>query len=678
MPQVTLVGLRDISLSCKGMRILDLSYCSGIDDSAVRTIAANLWGLEDINLSGTKVTDSALSSLASCCHAIRSINLSNMAHVGDVALSELAHHCTGITKLDVCNTRFVKGPGLAKIAENCRDMVALNLTGCVELRPDVLQAFARGCTGITTLNISGCAKTTDAAVAAVARSLPLLQALDLEGCVRLSRSGIIELAEHADALLHLSLAEIPQFCGALPAALASGCTSLRSLDLSGCVRIDEHNVRTLVTSMTRVTELKLNRCRLIERQFLKNLADELPFVQNATEFYGLVGLPDCDARIYLAELRRAQLKAVAPLQRLARGMLARMRTRRLRLARQRENAAFMIQRVWRGFLDRRRVRQLVKGLTLEEAAIMIQSCERGWIGRLKVRRLKWRLLMAARRSRAATTVQATWRRYLARCLYGRLLDQKFLREQARRRMELLRQKSASIIATSWKIYRARCHVMGIKEARRRELALRRRRHQAATDIQRIMRGKLARMLMDRMRAFLALMIRQAKACLLVQMAVRRFISRREVARRRREREIRMRWKAASRIQAAYRGSRGRHIYAIILSLSALRAVENAAALRIQVRCCPVRAAVSAAYDVTSTCRVRVPLCASVCLCVPLCVARHCRVVRRQSTARTSRASFCISCVKHSSISVCARSLLRSCKARSEGCRDGSGRRSRGT
>jgi hypothetical protein len=253
--------------------------------------------------------------------------------------------------------------------------------------------------------------------------------------VRLSRSGIIELAEHADALLHLSLAEIPQFCGALPAALASGCTSLRSLDLSGCVRIDEHNVRTLVTSMTRVTELKLNRCRLIERQFLKNLADELPFVQNATEFYGLVGLPDCDARIYLAELRRAQLKAVAPLQRLARGMLARMRTRRLRLARQRENAAFMIQRVWRGFLDRRRVRQLVKGLTLEEAAIMIQSCERGWIGRLKVRRLKWRLLMAARRSRAATTVQATWRRYLARCLYGRLLDQKFLREHHRNVME---------------------------------------------------------------------------------------------------------------------------------------------------------------------------------------------------------------------------------------------------
>jgi hypothetical protein len=49
------------------------------------------------------------------------------------------------------------------------------------------------------------------------------------------------------------------------------------------------------------------------------------------------------------------------------------------------------------------------------------------------------------------------------------------------------------------------------------------------------------------------------------------------------RYIKLRWEAAVKIQKAYRGSRGRHIFAIIASLHALRRVENDAAIRIQVR-----------------------------------------------------------------------------------------------
>ena len=68
MPNITAIGLRDISLACKGMRRLNLAYSVGIDDSAVRTVAANLWGLQELDLSGTPVTDAAIESLAGCCH----------------------------------------------------------------------------------------------------------------------------------------------------------------------------------------------------------------------------------------------------------------------------------------------------------------------------------------------------------------------------------------------------------------------------------------------------------------------------------------------------------------------------------------------------------------------------------------------------------------------------------
>ncbi len=132
---------------------------------------------------------------------------------------------------------------------------------------------------------------------------------------------------------------------------------------------------------------------------------------------------------------------------------------------------------------------------------MIESCVRGWLGRLKVRRLRWKLLMLARRTIAATTVQACFRRYLARCKYHRLCDARFLFLQAQRRLEVLRQKSARIMQGAWLIYRARCRVMSIKEALLRERALAARRQRAATEIQRAVRGLLARRLYARLQVW---------------------------------------------------------------------------------------------------------------------------------------------------------------------------------
>ena len=433
--------------------------------------------------------------------------------------------------------------------------------------------------------LSGCIQVDNSSLVAIAKGMPLLTVLDISRCPAVTDGGVRALALRSDRLRELSFADHEKLPVAVLEALAQGCTNLRTLDLTGCKLVTESSVRQLVYAMSRVTELRLNNCVRVSRPFMKTLADELPFVQLAYEFFGLVGLPDCDARIYLTELRRAQLIAIVPIQRIVRGVLARKRVAALWTARYRRQAASTIQRVWLGYVDRQKVRQFVKELTHEEASIMIQSCMRGWLGRLKVRRLKWRRLMAARRARAATTMQACFKRYQARCVYHRLCDAKFLREQEHRRMEALRQKSAKIMQGAWLIYRARCRVMAIKEALQRERALQQRRKRAATEIQRIVRGLQARRLRARLQEFLREMLRQLKACLYVQTSARKFIARREAARRRMARNLKLRWEAAIKIQKAYRGSRGRHIFAIITSLHSLRRVENAAATRIQVATC---------------------------------------------------------------------------------------------
>lgn len=53
---LTHVGVRSLSLHCRGLVALDVGYCTCIDDLCVRVIAAGLWGLQSLSLAGLKVT----------------------------------------------------------------------------------------------------------------------------------------------------------------------------------------------------------------------------------------------------------------------------------------------------------------------------------------------------------------------------------------------------------------------------------------------------------------------------------------------------------------------------------------------------------------------------------------------------------------------------------------------
>ena len=156
----------------------------------------------------------------------------------------------------------------------------------------------------------------------------------------------------------------------------------------------------------------------------------------------------------------------------------------------------------------------------------------------------------------------------------------------------------------------------MKEALRRAKALFARQTAATIQMQRLVRAHLARQQFRAMRAFHALMLRQGKAALFMQSSIRRFLATMEARKRRYDdapvllrhrvglasrysrcvfpvpsrfpslswqKRIKQRWEAAIKIQRTFRGSRGRHIFAILLSLNALRRVEEKAAVVIQTK-----------------------------------------------------------------------------------------------
>jgi hypothetical protein len=67
LTQVTSVGLRSISLQCRDMRVLDMGWAMCVDDLCIRVLAAGLWSLEEVNLSGLRVSRRDTGTPLTCC-----------------------------------------------------------------------------------------------------------------------------------------------------------------------------------------------------------------------------------------------------------------------------------------------------------------------------------------------------------------------------------------------------------------------------------------------------------------------------------------------------------------------------------------------------------------------------------------------------------------------------------
>ena len=56
--------------------------------------------------------------------------------------------------------------------------------------------------------------------------------------------------------------------------------------------------------MSRLTNLKLDGCDNVSRQYINRIAGHLPFVMPSKSFFGFQALPDAEERIALTDLRR--------------------------------------------------------------------------------------------------------------------------------------------------------------------------------------------------------------------------------------------------------------------------------------------------------------------------------------------------------------------------------------
>ncbi|KAJ6490420.1 hypothetical protein C8R47DRAFT_1014676 [Mycena vitilis] len=167
------------------LRILDLSFITGITDAAIEGIVSHAPKIQHLRLSGCKqLTDRTLESICKLGAHLDVLMLAHVSNITDRGVVKLARACTNLRCIDM---------GF------CRNLTDMSVFCLAELR------------GIRRLSLVRVHKLTDIAVFALAEHAGDLERLNLSYCDRLTLEATHLLLKRLVRLQNLSATGIPSF-----------------------------------------------------------------------------------------------------------------------------------------------------------------------------------------------------------------------------------------------------------------------------------------------------------------------------------------------------------------------------------------------------------------------------------------------------------------------------------
>ncbi|EEY61279.1 uncharacterized protein PITG_01550 [Phytophthora infestans T30-4] len=272
---VTDATLQEVVLTVPNLRGLNLSGCSHITDAGLWAVARHCQAqLDTVYLAQCdKVTELGLRLLAHNCRLVL-VDLSDCPQLNDTALQTLAAGCWMIETFIMKRCRGVSDAGVVKIAQCCKNLRHLDVSECSRLGEyggKALLEIGKCCPKLLVLDLYGCQHVHDSGVRAVAKGCPLLTTLRLTGCRDVSSSAIRALAHQCAQLEVLSLSGCIKTTNSDLELLATNCSQLTWLDISGSPNIDARGVRALAQNCTFLTYLSLAACQRVGDAALSEL-----------------------------------------------------------------------------------------------------------------------------------------------------------------------------------------------------------------------------------------------------------------------------------------------------------------------------------------------------------------------------------------------------------------------
>ncbi|ETW05309.1 hypothetical protein H310_04262 [Aphanomyces invadans] len=216
----------------------------------------------------------AYKTIGHLCLCLEHLHLAKSHDVTDDLLRVMSSAFPNLKTLDFSHCQDITDAGLACVLKKTPRLVSVSVAGCPYLTERALTQLASTCgRTLQSLNVSDLAKTTDNVVASLALAKPIvLRVLRLRNARQLTDAAFEALVHppqtftQAVAVAYtidkLDLTGCDGLTGLALSWIAAGCPVLRSLNLTGCSRINDKGFRAL-QGCAHLQKLRLANCPLI-------------------------------------------------------------------------------------------------------------------------------------------------------------------------------------------------------------------------------------------------------------------------------------------------------------------------------------------------------------------------------------------------------------------------------
>jgi F-box/leucine-rich repeat protein 2/20 len=241
----------------------------------------------------------------------------------------------------------------------------------------------------------------------------------------------------------------------------------------------------------------------------------------------------------------------------------------------------LAQALVRGHVARVQYAKLLLTIREFHSAVAIQAAWRGWLKRSEYFAFKKREARKRLLAKKATAIQRIWRGYMGRRVVRQLRDE--LRDAilAEAKLRARQEVKARVIQQHWRGVMGRKRAAQAQIERDADRALQRQKHQSSLRIQRVYRGHLGRRRAQNRRDEVAHFLLCWRSARHIQRMYRGHRGRLECARMRELRRRELEHKSAIKIQAAWRGLRGRHLAALARGVELFRKTQIFYAVTLQ-------------------------------------------------------------------------------------------------
>lgn len=231
-----------IASSCGDLRLIDVGECDRLGQETMKALGRKCGPkLQDVRVSKCKyINDQGLRSLIGKAFHLRCIDLSDLQKISD----------DGVRIFMDSKTMWghIEHPGFHNVH-------AVYLRNCHELTDISLGWIASGCSQLETLDVQGCENLGDFGLRSIG-GLNHLKTLNMQGCDGISDSGILQLVSNAK--VEFGLEALPE---------------LHTVILSRCSRISEKGLLALVQTLSgSLSRLEVCYTGRISDDFIRHLA----------------------------------------------------------------------------------------------------------------------------------------------------------------------------------------------------------------------------------------------------------------------------------------------------------------------------------------------------------------------------------------------------------------------